>query len=748
MSALRLLAASSLLSSAWSLCATLPAPRRAGGGTSQSLSFFVSPSGDDGAPGTLAAPFRTPARALNATRALPRPITADVRVQLRSGLYPLTAPLTLLPGDGGDGATGRILWSRADGDVAPAVLSGGVPVSGWAAAPGLPGVLVAPLPAALPLDRARQLWVRGERRWLARVPAVVDSGAGRADVYSDASTLHYASSLSGCGFSPPACYPQKCPASDALGFIYNRSDARGPAADWLTQGGAVDIMTFGSWTAGYAQLGSIDAGNATLLTRSPLPSSPGQFGGLGCPSGGRWVALNVKSALAPGSGDFYVDDSTRTIFYAPRAGEAADSLDAVMPALDSLLVVAGDDCGGPVAWAAFSDLNFSFTTDGGARLTHGTAPHGAIEVTSALHFNLTRLGVAHLGGSGVLLLGTSRGVTVDGCDVRDAGGDGFGAIAGATDSNVDTTIINCIVEGTGHIFMSQPAGMRIMGNGDMGVTTVAHNLVRDTPYAGISIGWHSGAPRPAAPAPWRYNISHNLVEDIGNSLLNDFGGIYVSMGSPGYVCEDTDSCYIPTLVEHNLVRRVHAYNWAGNGAYTDENVAGVSFVGNAFASVSHVGIYLHCGLNQSATNNILYSGDVEQRGQTALFGSCNTGGVAPKETNISAVLRRNIFFVTGAASTLFDGDELVPVTNVSFDENVYWRAPPLDAGALRWPPGNANTFAQWQALGEDAHSIVADPLITRPAADDAADWTLLPASPALARGFAQLDLASVGPQRE
>jgi hypothetical protein len=105
------------------------------------------------------------------------------------------------------------------------------------------------------------------------------------------------------------------------------------------------------------------------------------------------------------------------------------------------------------------------------------------------------------------------------------------------------------------------------------VTTVAHNLVRDTPYGGIMVGWHSGAPRPAAPAPWRYNVSSNLVEDVGMGVLNDFGGIYVSMGAPGYKCEDSDACYIPTLVHGNLVRRVTAYNWAGNGAYTDENVA-------------------------------------------------------------------------------------------------------------------------------------------------------------------------------
>lgn len=445
--------------------------------------FYVAPDGDDANSGlSLGSPFRTPARALNASRGLPRPLLSDLNVHLRAGTYQLAAPLAFLPGDGGDGPGARVVWSRYAGDASPAVLSGGLPLSGWTAAPGLPGVVMASLPAGLPLNRSRQLFVNGARRSLARVPAIAGGGA-RADVYSDASTLHYVSSLSGCGFTPAACYPAKCPASDALGFVYNASDARGPHADWLSQGGAIDILTFGSWTAGYAPLAAIVAANSTLLTAGPLPSSPGQFGGLGCPSGARWVALNVRSALLPGSGAFYVDDAARAVYYALLPGEDAGALGAVMPLLDTVLAIAGDDCGGPVGYLALADLNISYAADGGARLTHGVAPNGAVEVTSALALNLTRLAIAHVGGTGIMLRAASRDVRIDSCDVRDAGGDGIGAVAGQTDTSVGTTITNCIVEGTGRIFMVQPAGMRIMGaptDGSAPPTTVAHNLVRDT----------------------------------------------------------------------------------------------------------------------------------------------------------------------------------------------------------------------------------------------------------------------------
>jgi hypothetical protein len=157
-------------------------------------------------------------------------------------------------------------------------------------------------------------------------------------------------------------------------------------------------------------------------------------------------------------------------------------------------------------------------------------------------------------------------------------------------------------------------------------------------------------------------------------------------------------------------------------------------------------VYFHCGLNLTAHNNILYGGDAQQEGQTSLLGMCNTGGVAPAETNISATITNNVFVVVGAASTLFEATELAPTANVTCDSNVYWAAPPRSASSLAFPPGNNRTFAQWQAAGEDGASTVADPLIVRPGTDDAADWTLRPGSPALTRGFEQLDFSAVGPQ--
>jgi hypothetical protein len=79
-------------------------------------------------------------------------------------------------------------------------------------------------------------------------------------------------------------------------------------------------------------------------------------------------------------------------------------------------------------------------------------------------------------------------VSVLGCGLRDVGGDGVGATWGTSFDAINTTVSDCVVEGTGSIFMDQPTGIRAMG-AEQGVVTVSHNLIRDSSYAGVMAGW-------------------------------------------------------------------------------------------------------------------------------------------------------------------------------------------------------------------------------------------------------------------
>lgn len=527
-------------------------------------SFYVSLAGNDSFSGTLPTPsadgsdgpFLTPGAAAAAVQTLPRPFTSDVRVQLRGGVYPLATTLTLGPGSGGDGMDAKVRWSSYDADgPGSAVISGGVALTGWQQT-ATAGVWVAPLPSAA-ADRSRGLFVRGERRWPARVPAA--TGPARSDWASDASTLHYVDTLDGCGFHPSTCFGTCGNASHAIndwGVVYNSSDSRGPSPAWVDIPG-IDMLSFAAWTAAWAPLAAIVAHNTTILTAAPLSSArPGAFGGLGCPSGARYILWNVYEALAPGS--FYINDTSRTIMYSLLPGEDPAALDAVVPVLPTVVRVQGDDCGGPVAWLSIEGLNISYAAEMSRVTSHSST--GAVTLSSATDVALTHLDISACDGSGVLLLDVLTRLVVDHCSVRDVGGDGFGIDFGRSYQSTNTTIRDSVIDGVGFIFLNQPGGIRIMGD-PSGVAVIEHNLVRDSPYAGIMVGWQDGATRPPEPVAWQFIVRANVVEAIGNEVLSDFGGIYIS--TSGEQCEGTESCYLPTLVEGNLVRDVRGYNYGG-----------------------------------------------------------------------------------------------------------------------------------------------------------------------------------------
>ena len=459
--------------------------------------FYVSLAGNDSWTGLLPlptpsrdnGPFRTPARAATALSSLSRPLLTDIYVYLRGGVYQLDETLTLGVDQSGSGQSASVHWSTYPGDE-PAVLSGSLGIADADWKPGAGGAWVAPLPPAAP-NRSRALRIQGfDRRWPARVPSV--AGPGLDGLYNDDATLHWASSLTGCGITE--CWPQNC--SDPInqwGFVYNASDVRGPSPSWIDIPG-IDALVFGSWTASWAPVRAVVGANDSLLVGAPLrTSAPGHWGGIGCPSGARYVLSNVAEALAPGT--FYVNDSARDITYVPYPTEDPTTLRASVPALAVVVEV-----GSGAQFITLENLSIFGASDGGLLVSAYTDPLGAVLVTGAADVTLLNLSVFGTDGSGICLGDVSR-VTVNRCLVTDAGGDGVGNSGVWT----NVTVSNSTTNSTGFLFLDQPSGIRTSGAVD-GVVTVTQNLVLDSAHNGIAVTG-PGVTAPPLGTPFRFIVT-------------------------------------------------------------------------------------------------------------------------------------------------------------------------------------------------------------------------------------------------
>lgn len=496
--------------------------------------FFVSPDGDDSAPGTIERPFATLHRAQRAARTL----TGEIVVQLRVGIHRLTAPLELTEDD--SGRDGRRITFQAfghgTGEQEHVVISGGRPVTGWHEADGVWSADVGDL-------RTRQLYVddrRAERAWIDGLPgeaAMTETG------YTTAGT-------------GPLAWHSPADVEFVHGGVYPWTEARcGVAA--VTEADGATVITM----AGPA------FGRALQLYASTWEGQTTR--GPGLPT-----RVENDAAFLTRPGTFVLDGSRpggHALRYLPLPGEAPERARVVAPVLETLLRVrgardvtlrgltfaeatwlrpSGPDgflhyhgngfyTGGPVEVVAFGE-GASVTVPG----RQETIP-GCVVLDGASGVLVEGCRFTRLGATGLEVRGGER-VTVRGCDF-DTLSAGALSVAGAADVLIEDNLIRH----TGLEFAGSP-GLALT---DTTRCTVAHNHVADVPHCGIVAGPGRGT-----------RILHNVAERTMRRLA-DGGGIYIS-GPQGGSADDG------ALVRGNIVSdTLTPYNF---GLYTDYGAAWVT----------------------------------------------------------------------------------------------------------------------------------------------------------------------------
>ncbi|HEX4702784.1 MAG TPA: fibronectin type III domain-containing protein [Pseudonocardiaceae bacterium] len=586
-------------------------PGIAAAGERDGRDVFVSPYGSDSAPGTMARPVRTVARAQQLVRARDGHLTADLTVHLAPGVFRLTDPLTLDQTDSG-GNGHRIVWQGSPGTV----LSGGKQVTGWHPVPGWPGLFAAPAPAGL--DNTRQLYVDGVREPRAHgtVPVTL----------TKTSTGYTASADVMSHWRNPA----------DIEFVYTAGEAL-----WNVQ-----RYGLGQWTEPRCPIASISGTTITMAQpcwdnstkRVIFPNIPGRsinmVGPADLTNGRRPAYVDNAFELLDTPGEWYLDRSAHTVYYLPRPGQNLRHADVEMPALQQL-VVGNGTAAAPLHDISFRDIQFSYATwltpsspegfseiqagytttgptgwatEGLCQFTPGgTCPYaswtpepGNVSFSHATGLEFADSVFTHLGAAGLRLGDGTRNTVVRGDVFTDISGNGveIGGVDQPTAIN-GGDITSGVTVLDNHIY-GLPAefhgGVGIL-NGYSQHDTIAHNQLDHLSYAAISMGWGGWPDKiksPAAP-----NISHdNLVSDNlifdYMLLLDDGGGVY-TQGITGTSLADGEK--VVGNVIHN--------QWGiGKAVYTDNGNTYETVQGNVLYHVAYFDVgTAHVDYRDSLGNN-------------------------------------------------------------------------------------------------------------------------------------------------
>lgn len=511
--------------------------------------FHVALTGQDTNPGTAQAPFRSLARAQAAVRAeVGKGLRQPVRVVIGAGIYYLNQTLLLEPSDSGT-AEHAITWCAAAGG--KVVLSGGRPVTGWTRQEGNLWS------AAVPWARQkgfRELYVNGKRAVRARAP-----NTNAAVPY----WLVRLSNLSG----------------DLSTFELGFGEGQPPA---LARPGEAEVVTLGNFEVFRKSVTDFQPAAGVLVLAPPHLAA--DVAPWNWPRVGRWGFLEGAREFLDAPGEWYLDQTAGVVYYQAAAGEDLSTAEVIAPVLTQILEIRGRP-EQPVRNVQFSGLSFAHAAwsppPGGYYgvqachfMTGGAAPTPWRLVGPALRWQwaeqcaLVGGEVAHTGGSGVHLATGSRQCRIEGNRVWDIGGNGLqvGNDGGpdnpetVTDPAVLQRVVqdNRIANNDVHHCGAEYYGAVGIWVGFAASTTVAHNLVHDLPYSGISVGWRW--------APTRTVIQDNVVEYNHiyrvMKLLTDGAGIYTLGWQPGSILRGN--------LIHDVWRSPYAQGPPNDGIFFDQ----------------------------------------------------------------------------------------------------------------------------------------------------------------------------------
>lgn len=503
--------------------------------------IWVSPKGNDIDEGSIEHPKATIAAALRQIREWRRlhnpSIKEKITIHLAKGVHFLYESLFIRPEDSGTIYSPTIIQGEKGSSI-----SGGIILNNWKKQ-GKLWVVDIPLFNGRPLD-FRQLWINGQK-------------AVRARDIEDFENMHHILSVDN---------------EKQMIWIPAKAAAK------ISKSPYAEMVLHQKWEVANLRIKSIKVqGDSAGLSfhnpesriqfEHPWPTPMVSYDKRSSP----FYLVNAKELLDR-PGEWYHDIETRKLYYYPRKGENISEVNAIVPAIETLVQIAGT-IDNPVKNIQFKNVRFNHTTwmrpslYGHVPLQAGMymidayritpksprkyndlsldnqgwlgRPAASIQVRFAQEIDFLSCDFEHLGSAGLDYIEGIKGGLVEDCLFRDIAGNGlvignFSPAAHETHRAYDPTdnrelcTFQTIRSNLFTDVTNEDWGCVAICAGYVADITIEHNEISEVSYSGISLGW--GWTRQVN-CMRNNRIRANLIHHFAKHLY-DTGGIYTLSAQP------------------------------------------------------------------------------------------------------------------------------------------------------------------------------------------------------------------------
>ena len=534
-----------------------------------------------------------------------------------------------------------------------AVISGGVPVTGWKSLGNNTYSVEVPS-----LTFVTQLFINNQRIVRTRVPTN----------FSD--YLYYAA-------------PLKDPAMVRYGFQYKPGQF-----DYKSLTDAM-VVIYHSWTESHHYIDRLIPTNNTVLFSNPSQYAIGAFATQGKQ---RFHIENLCEALVPNSFCFVND--TKTIYLMTNGSYDPNQVEIITSVKEIVVSIVSDDAMNPVEDVIVDNVAIQHGAWNLTRTEQANSASAqfltavALLVANATSIVISNVEISHTGSYGVHIQEGTSAVTLMNSLITDTGGGGVWVGTWTTPipiiAHANKIISNEISYG-GNVFPSA-VGVLVFRAFDI---VIADNVIHHHRYNGISIGSQNDYSQSYT---GKILVLQNYIYTIGQHILCDQGGIYMIGIQQG------------TFIHGNVVKNIFSYAEYMWGIYLDNSASDIVVSNNVVYNTGWASLFQHIGANNTIVNNVF--------ARASLIGPAHPDDPFPDgdvriqavENHRSWTYRRNIVYDTfqGGNHTAVNCN---PKVIASFDDNVYY-----NTHGMPLLFGGQTSFTEWQKTGQDNNSVIADPL--------------------------------------